>query len=426
MSGESDFSLSDLTRTTQELEAEEARLEGIAEDMDWRLSGLKDIELLLTLALVKLRICLAIMKRSQGRPSSGEELGVSVGRRASSAIRIVESLVTQNVSDDQNGIVQASPLFGEVKNLIEEFVVLGGGGFLEPPDVDEHKTHILSRTVTTSLRKFLGDDDRYPPLEVTRFPPFVQKILLTLFPVLIRLRPQKPPYGIEEGEEVTYSAPAMRLPLSQAIHYMESELLPDLERRLAAEPGHSGLQEEIRKVRIQLEQYRNMRVLPRAAPVLPLAKGLYTEAMTAFTQDGEVLVSIPIAVSFRSGTNLDRKMELVRMDVVRRVAGRGVSAEIDKEYRRLKSLESGPRGSSRTPSFKLDTAWGYWVLRKEWPFLSRLSDKERFNELAQVVRSGSRVAAERFVEALVSRDQDEALGRLAPSPAALARPTMTR
>jgi hypothetical protein len=406
MPGRSDSLPGDPARDIQELLAEETRLEELVRDMDSRLSGLKDINLTLMLARVKLRVCLTLMKKVRPSGSRGfEELGISIGRRASNALRLVESLTSQNISEDQKGIVQASPLFTDVRGLMEEFLVSGGDGFLEPLQIDEHKKNILSRTVVTSIRKYMGEDDRYPPLDIERYPPFLRKLLLALFPVFIRLRPQKPPYGIEEGEEVTYRSSAMRLPLSQAIHYLENELLPDLERRLAAEPGDPDLQEEAQKVRARLQEYRSLRVLPRAAPVLPLARGLYTEGMTAFSQDGEILVSIPMAVSYKSGTNLDRKMELVRMDVVRRIAGRGVSAEIDREYKRLKSLDSGMRGSSRTPSFKLDPAWGSWVLRQDFPFLSRLSDKKGFQQLVQVVRSGSLGAAQRFVAALISHDQ---------------------
>jgi hypothetical protein len=416
MPGGNDRPPSGLTGDTQELLAEEASLEGIVRDMDSRLSGLKHIDLILGLARVKLQLCLAMMKKTQTRRSSFEDLDISIGRRAASAIRLVESLVSQNVSEDQKGIVQESPAFAQAKGLLEEFLVSGGGGFLEPFQLDEHKRRILSRTVTTSIRKYMGEDDRYPPLDIGKYPPFVQKVLLAFFPVFIRLRPQRPPYGIEEGEEVTYSSAKMRLPLSQAIHYMENELLPELDRKLAAEPGHPGLQEETQQVRAQLEQYRSMRVHPRAAPVLPLAKGLYTEGMTGFTQEGEILVSLPLPVQLRSGTNLDRKMELVRMDVVRRIAGRCVSAEIDQEYRRLKSIESGLRGNSRTPSLKLDPSWGYWVLRQNFPFLARLSDKDRFQELVQVVRSGSLGDAERFLEAVVARDQDTKQATAFPGP----------
>jgi hypothetical protein len=274
--------------------------------------------------------------------------------------------------------------------------------------MDERKRRILSRTVASAIRKYMGEDDRYPPLDIERYPAFVQKILLTFFPVFIRLRPQRPPYGIEEGEEEEiYRSRAMRLPLSQAVYYMENELLPQLERRLLAEPGDPRLQEELRRTREKLEVYRKLRITPRSTPVL-LEKGFHSEGMTGFTPDGEMLVSIPLSVSFRSGTNLDRKMELVRMDVVRRLAGRRVSAEIDEEYRRLRSIESGVRGSSRTPSFKLDPGWGYWVLRQDFPFLSRLSDKEAFQELVRMVRAGSLGTAQRRIAALMAEDQGSA------------------
>jgi len=173
-------------------------------------------------------------------------------------------------------------------------------------------------------------------------------------------------------------------------------------------PGSTALQDEIRRLRERVEDYRKLRFFPRSTPVL-LEKGYYTEGMTGYTTDGEMLVPIPLPVSFRSGTNLDRIMELVRMDVVRRIAGRGVSSELDREYRHLRSLESGMRGSSRTASMKLDTSWGYRVLKQEFPFLARLADKRRFEALVSEIQTG-RGSAERRVEALMTRDQ--AQGRL--------------
>jgi hypothetical protein len=137
-----------------------------------------------------------------------------------------------------------------------------------------------------------------------------------------------------------------------------------------------------------------------------LEKGYYTEGMTGYTADGEMLVPIPLPVSFKSGTNLDRKMELVRMDVVRRIAGKGVSRAIDREYRRLRSLESGIRGSSRTASLKLDASWGYRVLRQDFPFLGRLADKGKFGELAILVRSTGSGRSEQRIEALIEQDQE--------------------
>jgi hypothetical protein len=95
---------------------------------------------------------------------------------------------------------------------------------------------------------------------------------------------------------------------------------------------------------------------------------------------------------------------------VRRIAGRGVSREIDRQYRYLRSLESGMRGSSRTASMKLDAAWGYRVLRQEFPFLARLADKLKFVELAEQIRSAGG-SAERRLESLM---QSEPKGPLSP------------
>jgi hypothetical protein len=51
---------------------------------------------------------------------------------------------------------------------------------------------------------------------------------------------------------------------------------------------------------------------------------------------------------------------------------------------------------------KLDAAWGYRVLRQDFPFLARLADKGKFEELVSIVMSGG---AERRVEALIEKDQ---------------------
>ena len=388
---------------------EESRLEREMRTAEEKLSGLRDIDLVLTLAGTKLSVCLLLLKRAaDGRdPGAREGLEETISEKALAALRLVEGLLAENISEDQKGIVQAAPLYARVKAQLEEFLLAGGGGFLEVRQADARKRRVLSQSVVAAIHKYVGEDDRYPALELENYPPFVRKALLFLFPVMIREKPEKPPYGIEEGAEVTYSSRNMKLPLSQAIFYMENELIPELEKKLAESPGSRSLQEEITNIQERAEDYKRLRFFPRSTPVL-LEKGYYSEGMTGYTADGEMLVPIPLAVSFRSGTNLDRKMELVRMDVVRRIAGRRVSAHIDTEYRRLRSLESGIRGNSRTTSMKLDAAWGYRVLRQDYPFVGRLSDKKRFEELVRIVQSGGTGTSERRIAALIEQDQEEA------------------
>ena len=409
------YLLDPLALESRKLLEEEARIEREMRSVEERLSGLRDLDLALSLAATKLDLCLLLMKRivAGNDAATRQTLGVQVAEKALAALRLVEGLLAENVSEDQKGIVRAHPLYAGVKAHMEQFLLAGGGGFLEARQADSRRRRILSRSIVAALRKYTGEDDRYPPLELERFPRFVRKALLFLFPVLMREHPEQPPYGIEEGDEVTYSSRNMKMPLSQAIFYMENELLPELERKLAERPGSGSLQEEIARVRGRVEDYRKLRFFPRSTPVL-LEQGFHTDGMTGYTVDGEMLVPIPLPVSFRSGTNLERKMELVRMDVVRRIAGRKVSREIDKEYRRLRSLESGIRGSSRTASMKLDAAWGYRVLRQEFPFVARLADKGRFQELSDIAQSGTPGALEQRIEALIESDQ-KAADLLSPS-----------
>ncbi len=386
-----------LTSRLQGLLEEEARLDTELRRVEEGLSGLRDIDLVLSLAAAKLTVCVEMLRHPR------EGMSRLVREKAQAALRLVEGLQAENLSEDQRGIVQSDPRYAQVRERLQEFLLAGGSGLFDVEPASARARRILSRTIVSAVRKFTGADDRYAPLDLDDYPPLVRKALLYLFPAFVREDPEQPPYGIEEGQELTYSSPRMKLPLSQAVFYLEQEVIPELERRLAESPGDPRLQEEIRRTRAQVEDYRKLRFFPRSTPVL-LEKGYYTEGMTGYTVDGEMLVPIPLPVSFRSGTNLDRVMEQVRMEVVRRIAGRGVSREVDREYRRLRSLESGRRGSSRTPSMKLDAAWGYRVLRQDFPFLARLADKDGFARLVEEIRSAGG-AAERRVQRLIETEQ---------------------
>jgi hypothetical protein len=394
------------------LVAEESRLAAQVRAMADGLSGLKDIDLVLTLAAVKLSLALRLLGRiRQGLPPAElERAKDAAAARARGSLALVEDLLHENVSEDQKQSLAQEPLLAQVRSALEEFLAAGGGGLLDERQADERASRILSRAVVAAMRKFSGEDDLIPALDVGRLPPAVQSVLLFLFPILLREHPEQPPYGIPEGEEVTYSSKAMKLPLSQAVFYIENELLPGLRQRLEESPGDAGLQSEIRALEQRAEQYGRMRFFPRSNPVL-LEQGFHTDGMTGYSADGEMLVPVPVAVSFRSGTNLDRRMELVRAELVKRIAGRGVSAEIDAEYRRLRSIESGPRGSSRLASMKLDSAAGFRTLRQGFPFLARLEDKGRFLELEAVLRAGGSGSPHRRVQELIESDAARAAAR---------------
>ena len=291
----------DLSREDENLLAEELRLEQIVRGTEQALSGLRDIDAILRLAATKLSLCMNLMKRlGEGQREQ------TIAKKALEALRLVEGLLAENVSEDQKGIVQATPLYADFKRLLEQFLLAGGGGFLEARQTDARARRVLSRSIVAAIRRYTGADDRSPPFQLENCPPFLRPVLRFLFPVMIRENPQMPPYGIEEGEEVVYSSRNMKLPISQAIFYMENELIPELEKKLGDDPGSRALQEEILGVRERVEEYTKLRFFPRSTPVL-LEKGYYTEGMTSYTTDGEMLVPIPLAVSMRSGTNLEQE-----------------------------------------------------------------------------------------------------------------------
>jgi hypothetical protein len=401
-----DVRLDELTAAAAGLEEQES---GLADAY----SGLKDIDLSLRLAAARLDVCLHVLDRLAERP----DLRETATAHALGAATILDGLAGENVSEDQRAELRKGLAWDAVRERLERFFGAGGVALLAHPDLDERRRRILAHGIAAAIRKYAAADDLSPAIDPDRYPPLVRRLLAVFFPVLARRHPEPPPYGIEEGEELEYSSDHVTLPLSQAILYLETEALPDLERRLAQSPGDRELQQEIRLTERRIEECRRLRFFPRSTPVL-LEQGFHTEGMTAYSADGEMLVRIALPVRFRSGTNLDRRMELVRADLVKRLAGRRISETLDREYRRLKSLASGIRGSSRTPSFKLDAAGCFRQLKREFPALSRLEDKESFKQLAAM--AGSRVPgrAERLIGEIVARDhvgKPGALTRIARS-----------
>jgi hypothetical protein len=408
--------MSDLQRAfdvrLQELTDAEAALAAKAEALDRAATGLVDIDLTLRMVAARLAWCLHVLPALGRRP----DLHDGARSRAASALAALDGLAAANVSEDQRGQWKTGPAWEEVQRLFEEFVLAGGGVLLEGGELTARRRRRLARAVVGAIRKFGAPDDRYRAAEPDSYPPALQRILLTFFPTLLREHPEQPPYGIEEGDEREESSERMLLPLSQAIEYLEHEVLARLREELAASPGDPDVQREIRRVEQKVEGYRRLRFFPRTESVL-LEQGFQTETMTSYSADGEMLVAVNEKVTWRSGTSTDRLMEVVRAEVVHRLAGAGVCAELDREYQWVRSLESGLRGSSRTPSMRIDPGKGFRMLKGDYPALARLEDKEAFQELARMATAGSIAGAESRVVELLEADQRSgrsagALGRL--------------
>ena len=368
----------------EELLAEEGHLEESARAQAFAASGLKDLDRELAIVEVKLRIALRLMEA----PAPPHE---RIRDKALAAARRLEELQGENISEDQRGLMTSAPGYARIRELFQSFIVRGGGGYLEVPEPGSRNARIVARAVVESIRKYLSD--RYEQLVRTEdLPPPLRGLANLFLPILAREDQKPPPYDIEEGQELIYSSDKMRMPLSQAVMYLEEELIPELEKALSNDAGNRELQQELRGARERLAAYRNLRFAPRSTPI-NIEKNFYTEWWSEFSADGELLVSVPLAVSFRSGTNLDRLRDLVQSEVVRRLAGRKVCPALDQEYRYRRSLESGRAGSSRIPSFKLDTRRGFSELKNLYPAMKRIEDRRQFAALVELVRSRGQIGA---------------------------------
>ena len=391
------------------LEREEARLAARVADEELRFAGLKNLDDVFGLVATRFSLALQIL---DGLRASGEP-APRLHRRAcdcaSAGLALLEELLAAGISVDQRDLITNDAGYLRAQELFQQLVLRGGGALFEPEETPAATSRALARIVVRALRKYAARDDTYAPLALfhsDRLPPPLRRLLRSVLPVLAPEGQAAPPYGIEEeADQELLAASRIRLPLSQAIRLFEEEILPPLRRRLAEAPGDARLQQEIARLTGHLEELRRLRFIPRSTPIV-LEHGFYTQWLSGFTVDGEALVTVPLRVTYRSGTNLDRMQELIKDEITRRAAGRGISAALDASYYHVRSLESGIRGSSRTPSLRLNAKRGFQSLKQAVPSLARLEDRAELRRLMALVTSSSRWRAEREIEALLAAGRE--------------------
>ncbi len=373
-------------KTLHELEKEIHLLQEEIDRTALIYSGLKEITPILRLADRRFSLCRHYLNALTIKPPviPVREIYEKAKEAANFGLNSLESLLRTELSNEDRAVIIKDPQYIRVKEKLQNIILTGGGVFFEAKAVSAKKLKLISKTLAASIKKFSIRDDNYPPPKTENYPRFIKELINIFFPVLLRSNQQPPPYGIEEGEERLYRSEKIKMPLSQAILYYEEELLPELKRNLLENPGNIFIQQQIYSVGKKVEEYKHLKFIPRSTPLV-IEKDFYTDWISGYTENGELLVNVPVPAEFGSKTNTDRIMELVRMDFVKSIAGKGVSGELDKQYKYLKSLKSGIRGSSRTPSLKVDTQIGYRLLKHDIPFLSCLENKDAFLKLSQTI-----------------------------------------
>ena len=394
---------------------EEKRLESRKTARARDYGGLVDWEELLLLAAVRFRAALKIL---EGMPhlalQDRERYHQEAGAFARGGKRLLEELAGETLGTGEREKILVDPRYTEAAELFRRILLSGGEGFFEGTGTDAAIRREISRAVAAALRKYAPADDnpsvRFRP---KGFPPFLRRLTAVFFPVMGRENLAPPPYGIPEGQEEEYRSDFTVMPLSQGILFLEEELLPRTMKELKENPGDRDLQEKKLWILDHLAHWRRLRFFPRATPVL-LNQDFFTHGLSQYTQEGEPLVRFALPLRFKSGTNLDRYGEMVRAELVRRLAGRGIVPGLDRDYRYRKSLRSGRGGSSRTPSFKLDTAGGFRILKEKLPGLVALEDKRHLGALREEALRLSRKDLTRKAAALLEHSSFPPLTELSP------------
>ena len=84
---------------------------------------------------------------------------------------------------------------------------------------------------------------------------------------------------------------------------------------------------------------------------------------------------------------------------------------LDEDYRFRRSLESGLRGSTRLPSFKIDVLRAYREIKQLYPAIRLLDGNSTLRDLAALVSRTGRHRSREVIERMI-QDRSQALPRL--------------
>jgi hypothetical protein len=402
--------------TLKNLEEQESRLLEEVRYLDAVYAGLKDISAVLELVEVRFKAALECLATVHTMMDGDERkyLNYKAREKTLSGYSLLDELLNTQLSLEQTNEIFSLPEYESVKGLFEKILLLGGASFFESDSPatgmfrKNTKSRTVSQTIAEAVKKFSGEDDKYQRVfETENLPDFFRELVRLFLPKLAPEYQAKQPYGIEEGEQQIYSAESMKLPLSQAIYFYENEILPQLDNLIESHPGNRKLQDQRGHLLDRIRYYRNLHMRPRSNPI-PIEKDLYSNMFCSYSEDGEPMISVPLKVQYSSKSNLDRIQVQIQSEITRQLAGKGISPELDREHKHLKSLESGIRGSRQSPTSKLNTKRGFTQLKSEFPVLRLVADKVELKKLIDLYNS-------RGKRELIGRLSHEITGTRQPS-----------
>lgn len=344
--------------------------------------GLKDLEDHYSVITAKLDLALLLFNHPD--PSDAAERVRIAGTQAREALMQTDALNSANISLDQKDEITDSQQMSEIREKLQQLVLLGGAALFEVGDT----RRVLVRKVASSLKKAL--------LKYTGGQHQLSEEGKTKEDHLAR-------YEIAEGDEDIVLSDRMVLPISQAILLIEDEVLPSVEKSLLENPGDPVLISRRNRLVDQLEDFKTTKFFPRARPHT-MEKDLFTAALSGFTPQGESLVTVDVGTIQSSGNTYDHLLEHLRVEIIRDCAGAGVSGRLDQELAKNHSPAAGRKYSLMDSLNNLDIPGMFRALSMEYPFLRRIENREDLKLLADVAAAGRKAELSRLIANMARAD----------------------
>lgn len=362
--------------------AEIRELENRIGEVDLAYGGLKELDDIYRVIILKLDTALLLLHHSDTREPK-ERVGVA-STLARQALMQTDSLQTANVSLDQKDEITDSPEMTEIRGKFQQLVLFGGAALFDAGDT----RHVLVRKVTAALRKALlkyagGQHQQTGEKQVKD--------------------DHLAPYEIKEGEEDILLSEKITLPLSQAVLLIEEEILPAVEEKLKESPGDPDLIKQKNKLEEQLADFRTTKFFPRARPHT-MEKDLFTATLAGYTRDGEVLVTLNLSTIQSTGNTYDHLLEHLRVEIIRDCAGAGVSQSLDGEIMKAHSPSAGKRFSLLESLNVLDVPGMFRSLSMEYPFLRRIENRDDLKLLADLAAGGRKKELDTLIARMAKED----------------------
>ncbi len=353
-------------------------LESKEDDIDLIYGGLVDLDI--TFDLIERRLQLAVVLVRHPDRRDEEEKMAHARKAAVDGVLRLERLMNANVSLDQGQVIAEDPRMEHLHDLLSELIFFGGASLFETR-VDPKATKRLVRIVTAALVKHgvreRADGEGVPDTGLE----------------------------IERGDEDLIFADSMMLPVSQAALMVREEIIPAVEQELAADSGSTELRDRLEMLHEQADIFEKTRFFPRARPI-EMEPGLLTEAIVGFTPGGEAIVRMKIPVISSTGNRLDRIRETMESEILRDVAGTGISPELDEGFRAAMSPQSGRRGSSEDALSALRADDLFRKMSARYPFLKRLYDPDEMAKLVEYAETGRSTDIRAYLTSAAETDRN--------------------